>query len=68
MQVLRPGEVVRYKILLSRIVNTGVSESTAKKYIGVLVGTVLVKTEDGGYRINNPESELILSDDDLPDG
>ena len=68
LQVLRPGEVVRYKILLSRIVNTGVSESTAKKYIGVLVGTVLVKTEDGGYRINNPESELILSDDDLPDG
>ncbi len=67
-RVLRPGEDVRYKILLSRITGTGVSESTAKQYINALVGTVLVKKEDGSYRLSDTESELGLENDDLPEG
>ena len=65
--VLRTGEAVRYNELKRKIMKafTSISERTAKNYIGVLVGTVLVKNPDGLYQLSDPETELPF-DDDLP--
>lgn len=65
--VLRPGDAVRYNDLKRKIMKafTSISERTAKNYIGVLVGTVLVKNPDGLYQLSDTETELPF-DDDLP--
>lgn len=65
---MKPGEQVRYTELVRRIAAKGVvCESTAKNYLKALIGTVVVRDEDGNYMLANPELPLPL-DDDLPIG
>ena len=71
-KVMRSGEMLRHKDLKNRIMGMDgdktVSERTAKDYISVLVGTVLIKNSEGCYCLSNPEMELPLLDEDMPAG
>ena len=65
MKILRPGETIRYNDLVYKLSNNvaqiggkNVSERTAKNYVKVLTGTVLTISEDGAYRLADPNLEI----------
>ncbi|MCR5519037.1 MAG: hypothetical protein K6F21_01780 [Bacteroidales bacterium] len=66
MKILRPGETIRYNDLVYKLSNNvaqiggkNVSERTAKNYIKDLTGTVLTISEDGAYRLADPNLEIL---------
>ena len=66
MKILRPGETIRYNDLVYKLSNNvaqiggkNVSERTAKNYVKVLTGTVLTISEDGAYRLVDPNLEIL---------
>ena len=69
-RALRAGEVIQYRQLVSRLLSPEVgnvgSESTAKTYIRISTGTALVQTQDGKYRLSDPELQIPY-ERDLPE-
>lgn len=63
---LRPGEKVHYNILKSRLMAEPISvcDGTAKSYIRLLLGTVLIKDVDGTYQL--ADNNLEIDFDDIP--
>ena len=66
MKILRPGETIRFNDLVYKLSNMvaqiggkNVSERTVKNYIKVLTGTVLTISEDGAYRLADPNLEIL---------
>ncbi len=66
MKILRPGETIRYNDLVYKLSNNvaqiggkNVSERTAKNYIKALTGTILTISEDGAYRLADPNLEIL---------
>ena len=66
MKILRPGETIRYNDLVYKLSNNvaqiggkNVSERTAKNYVKVLTGTILTISEDGAYRLADPNLEIL---------
>ena len=66
-KVLEPGKYMRYSELVRGIMAKGaVAESTAKSYLRSLLGTIIVRDDEGKYCLADPE-RAIPFDDDLPE-
>ena len=73
-KVLRPGQFIGHNTLMRELVagtlgpnGKPISERTAKNYISVLSGTVLMCDAENRYSLVDPDAEIPF-DDDLPGG
>ena len=67
-KVMTPGVPIRYSDLVRGIMSKGaVAESTAKSYLRSLLGTIIVRDDDGKYCLADPERAIPFDGDDLPE-
>lgn len=67
-KVMTPGVPIRYSDLVRGIMAKGtVAESTAKSYLRALLGTIIVRDDDGKYCLADPERAIPFDGDDLPE-
>lgn len=67
-KVMTPGVPIRYSDLVRGIREKGgVAESTAKSYLRSLLGTIIVRDDDGKYCLADPERAIPFDGDDLPE-
>lgn len=67
-KVMTPGVSKRYTEIVKGIMAKGaVSESTAKSYLRSLLGTLIVRDDDGQYWLADPERAIPFVDEDLPE-
>lgn len=67
-KVMTPGVPIRYSDLVRGIIAKGaVAESTAKSYLRSLLGTIIVRDDDGKYLLADPERAIPFDGEDLPE-